>query len=252
MRIDWGGIVPPMQPMQHAPAIVVAPILALAARLARHCESSAREAQAARGRFSIAVPGGSVAEHLLPALAAADLEWDSVDVFFAYERCVPPESPDSNFGAVARTLLSGIRTGKPRVHRMEGERSDTEHVAIEYADRLRSVLGAPPVLDVALLGVGEDGHVAALFPGRPSLRAADSLVLVEDASPKPPAHRLTLSLQVLARSREVVVGAFGTAKATAVADALRNSASTLPLTLLLQRANRVTLLLDQEAASRVR
>ncbi len=241
-----------MQPTHREPAVFVASIPALAERFAGHCAAAAREARAARGRFSLVLPGGSVAERFLPALAAADLEWDCVDVFFADERCVPPDSTDSNISAVTRWLLPGIRTGVPRVHRMEGEHPDSYRAAREYADMLHSVLGALPILDMALLGVGEDGHVASLFPDRPSLHALDSLVLVEDDAPKPPARRLTLSLEVLARAREVVVGAFGAAKSAAVADALVNPASTLPLALLLHAAKHTTLLLDEDAAANSR
>ena len=131
---------------------------------------------------------------------------------------------------------------------MEGERADTERAASDYADALRETLGEPPTLDVALLGVGEDGHVASLFPGRGTLHAKDSLVLVVDDAPKPPRQRLTLSLQVLASARGVVVGAFGSAKSAAVTDALRNPDSTLPLASLLRRASHATLLLDERAA----
>ena len=237
-----------MQPMHRAPSVVVTSIPALAERFAARCTAAALEARAARGRFSLAVPGGSVAEHFLPALAAADIEWDPVDLFFVDERCVPPDSDDSNFAAVTKWFLDKLSTGPPRVHRMEGERDDLARAAWDYVDTLRFVLGTPPVLDVALLGVGEDGHVASLFPGHPTLRAGDSPVLIEDAAPKPPERRLTLSLEVFASAREVVVGAFGATKSAAVADVLQNPNSDLPLALLLRTASHTTLLIDEDAA----
>ncbi|HTJ61431.1 MAG TPA: 6-phosphogluconolactonase, partial [Candidatus Saccharimonadales bacterium] len=130
-----------------------------------------------------------------------------------------------------------------------GEDPDPERAARDYAETLRFVLGSPPVLDLALLGVGEDGHIASLFPGRPALHAIEPHVLVEEASPKPPPLRLTLSLDVLAGAREVIVAAFGTPKAAAMAEALQDPESELPLALLLRRAPRATVMLDEEAAS---
>lgn len=233
-----------MPPLQRAPAVVVAPLEVLAARFATLCAAAMREAIGTRGRFALAVAGGSVAERLLPALAASDLDWDSLDLFFTDERCVPPESADSNHHAVTRSFLSRLRNGSPRVHRIEAEREDLASAAAAYADTLRLVLGTPPVLDLALLGVGEDGHVASLFPGHATLRDESSLVLLEDTAPKPPARRLTLSLPMLAQAREVVVGAFGDAKSPVIGEALRDADSTLPLAQLLRATSRATLLLD--------
>ena len=235
--------------VKHEPGLVVASIPALTRRWALHCATAARAAQGRRGRFSLAVPGGSVAERFLPALVAEDIDWLLVDLFFGDERCVPPTSRDANFAALERLLLAPLAPAAPRVHRMPAEDPDPARAARDYASTLRFVLGSPPVLDIALLGVGEDGHVASLFPGRPALHALDPTVLVEDAAPKPPPLRLTLSLEVLAGAREVVVAAFGAAKAVAVAAALQDPASELPLALLLRRAPRATVMLDEEAAS---
>ena len=237
-------------PVRHEPAVVVASIAALTERWAMHGVAASRAAQTARRRFSLAVPGGSVAERFLPALVGQDIDWSLGDLFFCDERCVPPQSGDSNFGAIERLLLQPLGAERPRVHRMAGEDPDAARAARGYAETLRFVLGSPPVLDVALLGVGEDGHIASLFPGRPALQALDPPVLVENASPKPPPLRLTLSLEVLAGAREVVVAAFGAAKAAVMAEALQDPASELPLALLLRRAPRATVMLDQEAAGR--
>ncbi len=239
----------PVHAVKPQPAVVVAPAAALAERWKAHCVAAARAAAAERGRYALAVPGGSVAERFLPVLVASDMDWFGVELFFCDERCVPPESPDSNFGTVSRLLVGSLTDHAPRVHRMEGENPDPARAARDYGDALRLMLGAPPVLDMVLLGVGEDGHVASLFPGRPSLATLDSVVLVEDAAPKPPARRLTLSLGVLAGAREVVVAAFGRSKAAALADALRDPVSALPLALVLRRAARASVLIDEEAAS---
>jgi len=231
------------------PGLVVASIPALTERWVLHCATAARAAQASRGRYALAVPGGSVAEHFLPALVEHDIDWSLVDLFTCDERCVPPESDDANVAAIERLLLAPLGPAAPRMHRMAGEDPDPERAAREYAATLRFLLGSPPVLDIALLGVGEDGHVASLFPGRPALYTVDPPVLVEDAAPKPPPLRLTLSLDVLASAHEVIVAAFGVSKAAAVAEALQDPASELPLALLLRRARRATVMLDEDAAS---
>jgi 6-phosphogluconolactonase len=236
-------------PLRHEPAVVVASIAALTQRWVLHATAAARSAQTERRRFSLAVPGGSVAERFLPAMVEQDIDWSLVDLFFCDERCVPPQSADSNFGVVERLLLTPLGAERPRVHRMPGEDPDPARAARDHAATLRFVLGSPPVLDVALLGVGEDGHVASLFPGRPALLATDPPVLVEDASPKPPPLRLTLSLEVLSSAREVVVATFGAAKAPVIAESLQDPVSELPLARLIRHAARATVMLDEEAAS---
>jgi len=238
-----------MQQVRREPAIVVASIRALAERWIAQCAAAARLARSERGRYALAIPGGSVAELFLPALARSDMDWARMDLFFCDERCVPPDHPDSNYGNVHRFLLEPLGGRAPRVHRMPGEDPDPERAAREYASTLRFVLGSPPVLDMALLGVGEDGHVASLFPGHDSLAEMDQYVLAEEHAPKLPARRLTLSLGVLASAREVVIATFGRAKAAAVADALHDPSSELPLALLLRLASRATVMVDEEAAS---
>ena len=238
-----------MRPVNREPDVVVAPPSVLAERWAAHCAAAASEAIRERGRYSLAIPGGSVAARFLPTMVGADIPWEHVDLFFCDERCVPPDNPDSNFGAADRLLLSELGKRGPRVHRMRGEDPEPKIAARDYADALRSVLGSPPVLEMALLGVGEDGHVASLFPGHPAISATDREVLVETSAPKPPARRLTLSLGVLASARAVVIAAFGVAKAAAIREALRSTGSASPLARLVRSAARVTLMLDEGAAS---
>ena len=106
-------------------------------------------------------------------------------------------------------------------------------------------LGLPPRLDIALLGVGTDGHVCSLFPGHALLDEEQQWVGVETAAPKPPTRRLTLTLPTLAAAELIVVAAFGTSKHDAVRSALRDPESTLPLARALRRARRSLVLLDQ-------
>jgi 6-phosphogluconolactonase len=146
----------------------------------------------------------------------------------------------------------------PKIHALVNDPTDPaapvaadapEAAARRYASELVAILGPEPVFDLSLLGVGEDGHVASLFPGRPAASERSGLVLVERDSPKPPATRLTLSLPLLAASRTVVVAAFGAGKADIARTILRDAGSQLPAARLLRLAADTHVLLDPDAAS---
>ena len=226
------------------PTVLVASVEAHARDFASRFERLAASARMVRGQFMMALPGGSVAKAFLPALESARLDWSMVHVFWCDERAVPAESPESNFG-LAKALLFDRAAAGARLHPMPAPEA-----ADAYARELEMTLGIPPTLDLALLGVGEDGHVASLFPGHPALEEKTRSVLAVEDAPKPPARRLTMSLPMLLRAREVVVAAFGAAKSAAVNAALHDPASTSPLARVLQQAANVTTLLDVEAAGR--
>jgi 6-phosphogluconolactonase len=241
-----------------APEVIVDKPEALARIFARCASTLADRALRERGRFALALPGGSVATVFLPVLGQASLDWNRADFFWTDERSVPPDHPDSNYG-LARSLwlenasLAAARTPAARVpaervHPMPGDAADLESAAGQYEATLRAVLGSPARLDLTLLGVGEDGHVGSLFPGHPLLAEEDRLVAPVFDAPKPPPRRLTLTLPALATSRLVVAAAFGPAKAPALAEALRDPRSHLPLALVLRRANASLVLLDPAAA----
>jgi 6-phosphogluconolactonase len=208
------------------PEIVTGDVAALADRAASELATEAARALAARGAFTLALAGGSIARAFFPRLAAVPLDWTRVDVFWADERDVPPADAASNYGLAHRHWLTPAGVPASRVHRMFAAPPGADVVTAYTRELVRSA-GAPPSLDLVLLGVGEDGHVASLFPDHPALEATRPVVLVEDA-PKPPPRRMTLTLPVLARSRRVVIAALGAAKAEAVHDALRSRRSTSP------------------------
>jgi 6-phosphogluconolactonase len=228
------------------PVVVVEPVELLADRFAALCERAALRAIAARRRFAFVIPGGSAAENLLPRLARAKVEWPRTDVFFSDERFVPRSDPASSAAAASRLLFDALGPLSPRLHPMAGDVA-----ARRYAAELVSILGPEPVFDLALLGVGEDGHVASLFPGRAAAaeRSALVLVMVERDSPKPPPTRLTLSLPLLAAARTVVVAAFGAGKADVARAILHDHGSQLPAARLLRLAQESHVLLDPAAAS---
>jgi 6-phosphogluconolactonase len=234
---------------ERSPEVLVGAKPALAEELARRVESAAALAISRRGTVSFALAGGSVAETFFPRLARLPLDWDLARFFWADERAVAPTDEQSNFRLARELWLAPARVPESSVRRMPADGADLDAAAVLYAAELMAVAGTPPTLDVALLGVGEDGHVASLFPGHPLLDEEEACVAaVRDAS-KPPSRRLTLTMPVLARARLVVAAAFGVQKAPVVAAAMTDRASTLPVARLLRTAARPLVLLDGTAAS---
>lgn len=175
----------------------------LAAVLAARVASAAAEAIAARGRFILAIPGGSVVSLLARGLAAP-LAAANGHVFWTDERRVPLSDPQSNYRLAETELLPKL--AGVQVHPLRGS-------AAEYEKELAPFLP----LDLVLLGVGEDGHVASLFPGNPATRETQRLVAEVHDAPKPPPDRATLTFPVLNAARQVLVVASGAGKAEIVA-----------------------------------
>ncbi len=219
----------------------------LASRFAARLAVIADRAVAARGRFTLAIPGGSAAETFLPALAAVAVPWSSTDVFWTDERCVPAESPDSNFGLAHRLLFGAGPAAGARLHRIEADRPDA---AAEAERGLIAVAGADGRLDLILLGVGEDGHVCSLFPGNVALAEAERLVVPVGGAPKPPPRRISLTMPVLAAAEHLWVGAFGAGKAAVVRAALTDPLDDRPLSRAVRAGRQVTLWLDPGARGR--
>ena len=174
----------------------------LAGALAARVVSAAAAAVAARGRFALAIPGGSVVSLLARGLAAplAAANWY---VFWTDERRVPLSDPQSNFRLAETELLPKLAGAQ--IHPIRGSAAD-------YENELRPFLP----LDLVLLGVGEDGHVASLFPGNPATRETARLVVEVHGAPKPPPDRVTLTFPVLNAARATLVVAAGAGKAAVV------------------------------------
>ena len=233
------------------PEIVVDKVAGLVSLLATRIETEGESALAARGSFSLALPGGSVAGTFFPRLACTRLDWPRVEFFWADERAVPADHPDSNYRAARTLWLDPARVPEARVHRMPAEVADLEQGAASYAADLSRVLGERGALDIVLLGMGPDGHVASLFPGHRLLGEEKARVAALEDAPKPPPRRLTLTLPTLVAASLVVVAATGSAKAAAVQEGLENPQSPLPVALVLRRARRALVLLDEEAAGQM-
>ena len=202
---------------------------------------------AALGRASLGLSGGRTPVPTYRALAAeplrSRLDWSRVRIYFADERAVPPDDAASNFRLARETLIDPLRIPPRNVHRMKGEYPDLEVAAVEYEAHLTEPI------DALVLGVGEDGHVASLFPGSPLVSEMVLRVACVTHSPKPPARRLTLTARALAEARRVLVLATGTEKAEAVARALEGDAGPRDLPARLVRDR--DWYLDRAAAARL-
>jgi 6-phosphogluconolactonase len=230
------------------PYSVVASIPELAVEFAERVAVLAAEAIAQRGIFTMAIPGGSVASAFLPRLALAPLPWHSVHLFWVDERAVAVTADASNAG-LARRITEGTPMARASWHVVAASPAVLARAASAYARELVSVAGEPPVLDVVLLGVGEDGHVASIF-GEEQRGATEEIVQAVYDAPKVPPHRVTLSVATLCAARQLIVAAFGSAKRRAIAEALENPRCETALAQVLREAPppRSLLMLDKEAA----
>jgi 6-phosphogluconolactonase len=202
-------------------------------------------ALASSERVSLALSGGTTpgpAYARLAELSRASLDWQRVDLYFADERMVPETDSHSNLGLVRAQLLTRLGTRQPRLVPLGREQADGERTAADYEREL------PARLDLVVLGVGEDGHTAALFPGSQALAESERRVL-HVIGPKPPPRRLTLAPRALAEARRLLVLAIGESKAHAVGEALQGQASPRQCPARLARGG--TWIIDRSAAVRL-
>ena len=219
--------------------LVVAPIEVLRLRLTDAFEGWASHA----ATRSCALSGGSTALVFLGALRNAQVDWSRISLFWVDERAVPPNDSDSNYGMANRVLLAPLGRQAPRAFRMPADHLDLGEAAVDYDQILaRELQGGP--LDLAILGVGEDGHICSLFPGHPALMAEGRVVAVDDA-PKPPPRRLSLTLAYLKETRKIWVVVIGEQKRDMLRAAIQQTGLTTPLDLLLSQAKDVTVFTDQ-------
>ena len=211
----------------------------LATRAAALLASALEDALASRGAAHLALAGGTT-----PAGAYALLRpsgWEGVELWFGDERCVGPQDPASNYHMAAQTLL-GHASGA-LVHRIEGELG-AQAAADRYDALLRDRLG-DVVFDVVLLGIGEDGHTASLFPGNPALAERERAAVAVHDAPKPPPERVSLTLPVLRSARACLLLASGEGKAAPLARVLAGPDEAVPASLLARE--RLTILADAAA-----
>jgi 6-phosphogluconolactonase len=171
---------------------------------------------------------------------AGTVPWDRVELFFADERAVPPTDPRSNYRLVADTLGPRFQNRPEAIHRMEGESPDLDRAAANYEGII------PARFALLVLGMGEDGHTASLFPGHPAVGEGRRRVLAVQVPASPPA-RLTITPRVIAEARTVLVLVAGAAKAAAAQTALRGPLD--PVRCPAQLAREGTWILDRPAAA---
>jgi 6-phosphogluconolactonase len=209
-----------------------------------------RIAAAVRAGGHIALSGGSTPRAAHERVAAMDLDWSPVSVWFGDDRAVPPDHEHSNYRMAKESLLDRIAGPAPQVHRIRGELGH-EGAAGAYEQELFEHLGdhEPPVLDLLLLGLGPDAHTASLFPGDPAVEERERwAVPVERPGMPPLVPRVTLTLPVLNAVRQAVFLVSGEDKAEAVARAFGGPPDPAAPASLVQPAD-LAVLLDPPAAS---
>lgn len=219
----------------------------------------ARDAIAARGRFCVALSGGSTPRRMYEILSEAPrwarLEWDRVEFFWGDERAVPPDHPDSNYGAAASALLRKLDIPPERIHRILGELPDVEEAGARYQEELARVFaapvdGLPPIFDLVLLGMGPDGHTASLFPYSQPLTERRRWVVGHQVA-RLGKGRITMTPPILNRAAEVRLLVTGADKAGVLREALLGprEPERLPVQLVTPEAGRLVWMLDRAAAA---
>ena len=220
----------------------------------------AGQAVSARGRFAIALSGGSTPRPLYQLLAgppwASRLEWSRIHVFWGDERCVPPDHADSNYRMARAALLDHVAIPAAHIHRIAGE-SEPDDAARAYEQVLRAFFLCPEgpprrSFDVALLGMGDDGHTASLFPGTAPLAEQRRWVMPNYLAGASSPWRITLTPIVFNAVRDVVFLVSGESKAARLAEALESEENTLPVQRIRPATGAVTWMVDEAAASQLR
>jgi 6-phosphogluconolactonase len=202
-----------------------------------------RLAAAARRGGHVVLTGGSTPRIAYELAAALETDWTAVELWWGDERCVAPDDERSNYGMARQALLDRVTAGA--VHRMRGELGRQEG-----AELYEQELGDLEHFDLVLLGLGPDGHVASLFPEQPTLDETERRVIGAEAKLQPYVDRITLTLPMLRRAREVVFLVTGKNKADAARRAFRDKPSrSTPGSLVRATGGSTTAVLDADAAS---
>lgn len=218
----------------------------------RAAELIVRAAQQTDARFSVALSGGSTPERLYALLAvpefASQIVWSRVHIFWGDERCVPPDHPDSNYRMARETLLGRVPIPPENVHRIVGE-LDPPQAAALYEQHLQTFLGDKPRFDLILLGMGNDGHTASLFPHTPALHEQTRWVVANHA-PAQPSWRVTLTPLAINAAAQVVFLVAGSEKAETLRRVLNGPyiPDELPAQLVQPSNGELTWMVDRAAA----
>lgn len=206
------------------------------------------EARSERGVAHISLAGGRTPARAYRILARHVDDWSGVHFWFGDERCVPLDDADSNYKMVVDDLLAGAAQPPPTIHPVTEATLDGATAAAAYEQELRDELGGEiPRLDLALLGLGEDGHTASLFPDDPVLDEQTRLCVPVHGT-KPPFDRISLTLPALRAARKSIILAEGAGKAWAIKQLLAGPSPRIPASLLDHEGAEIELIMDHAAA----
>jgi 6-phosphogluconolactonase len=239
--------------------------LALAAT--QRIQHAAQHAIDRQGRFTLVLSGGSTPRPVYELLSqeSTRLDWAKAHVFWGDERCLPPENAESNYRVARETLLDNLPIPHDQVHRIHGEESPTQ-AAESYEQELRAFFTPHetlarynsetdfPAFDLILLGMGNDGHTASLFPGSPALEETRRWVVAVDHDQPPPplVPRITLTLPVINAARTIIFLVSGESKADRLEEVIRRQeASPAPAARVQPKSGSLVWLLDEAAALRI-
>ncbi|PLX73015.1 MAG: 6-phosphogluconolactonase [Desulfuromonas sp.] len=209
----------------------------VAVRACRRILLNADQAIAARGQFRIVLAGGSTPEHTYRLLNKVNTDWRRWQVYFGDERCLPVDDPQRNSGMAARVWLDRVAIPSANIHAIPAELGPHQ-AARQYEPLVRQALP----FDLALLGLGSDGHTASIFPGAP--HPGESLVQPVLHAPKAPSQRVTLSAAALSQCQEILVLVTGQEKRAALKAWQQGEA--LPISTLQPMGN-LTVIYDRKA-----
>ncbi|HLJ34126.1 MAG TPA: 6-phosphogluconolactonase [Ktedonobacteraceae bacterium] len=229
---------------------------ALSRDAAQYIVRLATESIVSHGRFTIALSGGTTPRKLYGMLGdepyRSQIDWTLVDIFWSDERCVPPDSEDSNYLLAQQVLLSKIPIPTAQIHRMPADAPDRDAASLAYTDEMRRVFATSgiPRFDLIQLGMGPEGHTASLFPHQASLHEQQRLVMPVSV-PKPPPPRLTFTPPILNAAHNVLFLVTGADKADAVQAVLEGdyNPDEYPAQIVRPTNGEVVWMLDTKAAS---
>src|SRR2546430_413642 len=234
-------------------------IHALSLQAAQYTVRIARESVADRGRFTIALAGGTTTGELYGLLGSepfrSQIDWQLVHIFWGDERCVPPDSPDSNFYQAQEVLLNKIAIPVSHIHRMPADLFDHDAASLAYTVEMQHAFrtSGTPSFDLIHLGMGPEGHTASLFPHQASLHEKQRLVIPVSV-PKPPPDRLTFTPPLLNAARNVLFLVTGSEKADALQAVLEGEyqPEEYPAQIVRPTNGEVVWMLDKNVAKNIR
>lgn len=227
----------------------------LAENMAQLFAGLVRDESDRKASFSVALSGGSTPELLYSVLGdhySASIPWKDVNIFWGDERCVPPDDRESNFGMTYRALLRKINIPENNIHRIRGE-EDPQRESQRYASEMRETIperGGLPVFDLFILGLGEDGHTASIFPGETGPVFPEKICETV-INPYTGQKRITLTGQVINNAARVIFLVTGKKKAAVLRDIIKQlpACQTYPAAFIVPAAGELNWFVDEEAAS---